>query len=117
MKQSIPCPDCASTGMKAILEEVGRDETLKCPHCGSRFRHGNEKPLHAVAQGCGFFVLMGICGIVPFFVFLLVSPMNPPWYYFVFGLIVLLLVSWLITKNRSRTDDGQDQSDEPSQTQ
>jgi predicted RNA-binding Zn-ribbon protein involved in translation (DUF1610 family) len=97
MAHSIPCPECHSTGVKASLEEVESGKIYKCPHCSSRFRHVNE-PNRGIAQGYGFGIFMGICSTVLFVLFIVISPSNPPWYYFVIGFVVLLVIHALMSR-------------------
>jgi CDP-diglyceride synthetase len=41
---------------------------------------------------------MGVCSTVLFVLFIVISPSNPPWYYFVIGLVVLLVIHALMSK-------------------
>ena len=43
-------------------------------------------------------ILMGICSTVLFVLFMVISPSNPPWYYFVIGLAVLIGVHQLMSR-------------------
>ena len=49
-------------------------------------------------QGCGFVSFIGLCPSVLFLLFIVVSPYNPPWYYFVIGVILLVGIDALLSK-------------------
>jgi hypothetical protein len=97
MKHSIPCPECDSRGLKTSLEEAESGKIYRCPRCGSRFAR-SEKPVRELAQGCGFVIFMEICCTLLFVLFVMLSPTNPPWYYFAIGLVVLLVMLVLLSK-------------------
>lgn len=97
MTQAVPCPECDSKGMKSSLAESASGELYLCPHCGSQFKQVDE-PNQGMVQGCGFGVLTGICSTLLFFLFLVVSPENAPWYYFGVGLLVLIGMDALLSK-------------------
>jgi hypothetical protein len=97
MMHPVPCPECDSKGLKASLEEAASGEIYMCPHCGSQFKQVNE-PVRGMIQGCGLGSFMGICSIVLFLLFIVVSPDNDPWYYLVIGVLVLLGIYALLSK-------------------
>jgi len=91
-KPAMRCPECESPR----LEEVVPSTIFKCSHCNSRFTL--DKPsIQEVAPALGFGMIMPLFGTVLFFLFLHVSPSNPPWIYIVTGLVVVVAIYQVVS--------------------